>query len=180
MYRRISSLIRAAVVVSVLALALGVVAGCGGGGSSETAERIVQGPGFAVRVPADWTVERQSTGVSVVPEPGSTELVSVSVFRTTKPYRPALFDKAIPELDRTAGDLAKRQDGEVKSSETIEIDGERVRRYQVEYEQNGEKLIEQIVFVFRGRTEYQLLCQWKASDDEPKACKRLVETFTSV
>lgn len=180
MYRRISSLIRAAVVVFVLALALGGVAGCGGGGSSKTAERIVHGPSFAFRVPSDWTVQRHPTGVSVVAEPGSSELVSVSIFRTTKPYRPALFDKAVPELDRAAADLAKRQGGEVKSSETIEVDGDRVRRYQVEYDQNGEKLIEQIVFVFRGRTEFQLLCQWKASDDEPTACKRLVETFTPV
>jgi hypothetical protein len=155
------------------------VAACGGGGGSDhPQEKLVRGATFAFRTPFDWTVQRHGSGITSVREPGANELVSVSVFRTTKPYRPELFEKAVPELDAAARGLAKQQGGEVKSSETVTVADEKVRQYEVEYEKDGDKLLERILFVFRGRVEYQLLCQWKASDDEPDACKQLTDSFT--
>ena len=175
MYPRIPSLIR----LGACALAVGGLAACGGdGGANQPAERVVHAPTFAFRAPSDWTVQRRGTVVTVLPEPGASELLSVSVFRTTKPYRPELFTRAIPELDRAADELARQQGGAVTRAETVEVAGERVRQYEVEFERGGDKLLERILFAFRGRVEYQLLCQWKASDDEPDACKRLIETFT--
>jgi hypothetical protein len=159
---------------------VGGLAACGGdgGGSEHPKEKVVRGATFAFQTPYDWTVQRRGTTVTSMGEPGAEELVSVSVFRTTKPYRPELFEKAIPELDAAARQLAKQQGGEVKSAETVSLADGKVRQYEVEYEHGGEKLLERILFVFRGRTEYQLLCQWKASDDEPDACKQLIESFT--
>ena len=118
------------------------------------------------------------TAVTASPKPLAPEIVSVAVFRTTKPYDPQLFQKAIPEVDRVATDYARRLGGSLTSSKTVALVGRQVRQYTLEFEKDGQKLAERITFVFAGRTEWYLLCQWKASDREPAACGRLLATFT--
>ncbi len=173
-YPRSSSPILAAACAVAAVTAL---AACGGGGSKPVAEQVVRGTGFAFRAPGGWKVSRRDTTVAASPKPIAPEIVSVGVFRTTKTYRPELFHKAIPEIDRVATSYARRLGGSVTSSSTVTLVGEKVRQYTLEYEKSGTKLRERITFVFEGRTEYYLLCQWKASDKEPAACGRLLATF---
>jgi hypothetical protein len=99
------------------------------------------------------------------------------VFPTTKPYSPALFAKAAKELDGVAADLASRQHGTVKSSATTRLQGQKVRQYVIAYKKLDEDVLERITFLFKGRIEYYLLCQWKASDNEPASCARQLKTF---
>jgi len=76
-----------------------------------------------------------------------------------------------------AADLASRQHGTVKSRATTLLQGQKVRQYAIAYKKGGDDVLERITFLFKGRTEYYLLCQWKASDDEPASCARLLKTF---
>ena len=160
-------------------VSLGALTACGGGGSSGSSkgEQLLRGPNFSFRAPADWKVVRRNTTVGASPRPLAPEVVSVSVFRTTKPYRPDLFQKAIKELDATAMDLATRLHGTVKSKATVQLQGQKVRQYVIAYKKGDDDVLERITFLFKGRTEYYLLCQWKASDDEPASCMRLLKTF---
>jgi hypothetical protein len=162
-----------------IALAVCALAGCGGGsgGSNPPPVRTIRGSHFVFQAPGKWQLTRRGGEVAASPKPIAPELVSVSVFRTTKPYRPSLFVKAIPELDRLASDYARRLGGSVRSKRTVRVVGERVRQYTVQYTKGSQTLLERITFVFRGRTEYQLLCQWKASDVEPSTCARLTASF---
>jgi hypothetical protein len=176
-YPRTSSLIVAGVCVLV---GLGALSACGGGGSSDSvskAEQLLRGPGFSFRAPGDWKVVRRNTTVGASPRPLAPEVVSVSVFPTTKPYSPALFAKAAKELDGVAADLASRQHGTVKSRATTRLQGQKVRQYVIAYKKGDEDVLERITFLFKGRTEYYLLCQWKASNDEPASCARQLKTF---
>ena len=177
MYPRSLSLIVAGACVLVAA---GALSACGGRGSSQSGskrEQLLRGPGYTFRAPGDWKVVQRNTTVGASPRPLAPEVVSVSVFRTTKPYSPALFDKAAKELDGVAADLASRQHGTVKSRATTLLQGQKVRQYVIAYKKGGDDVLERITFLFKGRTEYYLLCQWKASDDEPASCARLLKTF---
>jgi hypothetical protein len=170
---------RSLIYPGAIALAVCALAACGGGGggSKQPLTRTIRGSHFVFQAPGAWQITRRGGEVAAAPKPIAPELVSVSVFRTTKPYRPSLFVKAIPELDRLASDYARRLGGIVKSRRTVRVIGERVRQYTVRYEKGSQTLLERITFVFRGRTEYQLLCQWKASDAEPSTCVQLTASF---
>ena len=177
MYPRFPSLIVAGACVLVT---LGALSACGGGGSSSTSrkgEQVVRGTGFSFRAPADWKIVRRNSTVGASPRPLAPEVVSVSVFRTTKPYTPALFQKAAKELDGVADALARRLHGTVQSKATVRLHGQKVRQYVIAYKKGEDDVLERITFLFKGRTEYYLLCQWKASDDEPATCSRLQSTF---
>ena len=176
MYPRLRSLIFAGACAFAAVIALAACGG-GGGGSKPAREQVVRGTGFVFRAPAGWKLSHRDTTVAASPKPTAPEIVSVGVFRTTKPYRPDLFEKAIPEIDRVAARYARGLHGTVTSSSTATLAAGKVRQYVVELEKDKEKLRERITFVFVGRTEYSLLCQWKASDGEPAACGRLLETF---
>jgi hypothetical protein len=52
-----------------------------------------------------------------------------------------------------------------------------VRQYVIAYKKLDEDVLERITFLFKGRIEYYLLCQWKASDNEPASCARQLKTF---
>jgi hypothetical protein len=162
--------------IALVACSLAACGG-GGGGSKQPSTRTIRGSHFMFQAPGGWQLTRRGGEVAASPKPIAPELVSVSVFRTTKPYRPSLFLKAIPELDRLASDYARRLGGSVRTRRTVRIAGERVRQYTVRYTKGSRALLERITFVFRGRTEYQLLCQWKASDAEPSVCARLTASF---
>jgi hypothetical protein len=136
--------------------------------------KVVQGNGFHFSAPADWTIARSSRGVAAAQ---GLELVSVTRYPLLQVYRPALWDRVVPQLDRAATELAKQQNGEVAESKTVTIAGRQARRYDIEYERNGKALVERIAFVLRRKTEYLLLCRYERGGDT-EACDRLLATFT--
>ena len=104
-------------------------------------------------------------------------LLSVSRFPLVRAYRPQLWGKVVPELDRAAAAIADQQRGTVSASETVRISDRQARRYDVAYERDGKKLIERLGFVLRGKTEYLLLCRYESGGDTG-ACDRLLRSFT--
>lgn len=158
---------RAALCVGLLS-----VAGCGGG-SGTTSERVVGGLGYRFSAPADWGVVRSGREVRVSK---GISLVSVTRFPLLRAYRPGLWDHVVPELDRAAQGLARQQNGKVGESRTVTISGRHARTYDIDYERNGQPLVERIAFVLRGKMEYLLLCRYDAGGDTG-ACDRLLATF---
>lgn len=156
---------------TVCLLAALTLAGCGGGGAKSPTS--VSGPGYRFSAPGGWKVTE--TGTSVAAAHG-TRFVSVTKFRLTRPYRPALWPKAVKELDRVAGKLAAELGGTVAAARTVTVGGAPARQYDLAFTRNGERLVERITFVLRGRREYQLLCRFKAGKDEP-ACALLERSF---
>jgi hypothetical protein len=157
---------------AVLGLALLFLAGCGSGGE-RTEARQVRGTGYVFSAPADWKVARSEGEVSVSK---GIELLSVRRYPLLRAYRPALWDKVVPELDRAAEALAHQQQGMVTDEETITIAGRRARSYDVAYEHEGKKLVERLAFVLRGKVEYLLLCRYESGGDTG-ACDRLLTSF---
>ena len=157
-----------------MGLTLLALAGCGGGGGGAPAVRAVDGDGYTFSAPADWLVAR--SGQKVQASDGL-KLVSVTRYPLLRRYRPALWARVVPELDRAATQLAKQQNGRVGNSRTVTIGGEQARRYDIDYERNGKALVERIAFVLRGKTEYLLLCRYDRGGDTD-ACDRLLATFT--
>ena len=137
------------------ALLLITFAGCGGGPAAKSVTgdtQVVRGQGYTVSAPEDW--QRVQT--------------------PARGREPAVWPRARAELDRVADRLALQLGGSVESRHTLKTG---VRQYGLAYERKGAKLKQQITFVLRGRREYELLCRWKASDHEPAACGRFVESF---
>jgi hypothetical protein len=147
----------------VLAVAL---AGCGGSAKEQVAGKRVNGTGFSFEAPADWRVSR---GFRTVEARAGDALVSVTVFRLARPYRPADWHTVVPELDRVAHQLATRAQGKVEDAETRPIAGRDARAYAISRSGADER----IAFVLDGRREYQLFCRG-AGD----ACDRLLDSFT--
>src|SRR5262245_53677494 len=157
---------------AAFALSLLVLAGCGGGGAP--AVKVVQGTGYRFSAPADWAVVR--SGQALQASKGLS-LISVTRFPLRRAYRPELWASVVPELDRAAMQLARQQNGKVSESRTVTIDGRQARQYDIDYERDGEALVERITFVLRGKTEYLLLCRYERGGDTD-ACDRLLATFT--
>lgn len=179
MYPRSPSLIVAGACALV---ALGALSACGGGSSSgNAAPRTIPGNGFRFRAPGDWHVRRLGNEVAATPKPIAAELVSVTTFPLLRPYKPSLFPAVKKELDKSADQLASRLGGSVKASRTTTVAGQSVRQYLIVYPQNRQDPKEtysgRITFVLRGKTEYELLCRWASSDDEPDYCAQLQRSF---
>jgi hypothetical protein len=136
--------------------------------------KIVQGDGYSFSAPADWSVARTSRAVQASK---ALQLVSVTQFPLLRTYRPELWPKVVPELDRAASELAQQQNGKVSNAETVTIAGRRARRYDIDYMRDGKQLVERIGFVLRGKTEHLLLCRYERGGDTD-ACDRLLATFT--
>jgi hypothetical protein len=149
-----------------------MVAGCGGGGTP--AVKVVQGSGYRFSAPAAWAVVR--SGRELRASQG-VELVSVTRYPLLRAYRPELWVRVVPELDRTAAQLAQQQHGEVGESRTVTVAGRKARRYDIDYERQGKALVERIAFVLRGKQEYLLLCRYGRGGNTD-ACDRLLATFT--
>jgi hypothetical protein len=158
---------------AVLGCALLLAAGCGGGGG-ETQHRLVHGDGYSFSAPVDWKIVRSGREVRAAK---GVALLSVSRFPLVRAYRPQLWGKVVPELDRAAAAIADQQRGTVSASETVRISDRQARRYDVAYERDGKKLIERLGFVLRGKTEYLLLCRYESGGDTG-ACDRLLRSFT--
>jgi hypothetical protein len=136
--------------------------------------KVVRGTGYRFSAPADWAVVR--SGREVQASEGL-ELVSVTRYPLLRRYRPELWVRVVPELDRAATQLAQQQHGTVGETRTVTLSGQRARRYDIEYERDGRALIERIAFALRGKTEYLLLCRYEPGGDTD-ACDRLLATFT--
>jgi len=151
-------------------------AGCGGSSTDEhTASQRVHGIGYAFAAPTSWTVARAGRTVSAAHE---NELVSVTVFRLARPYRPALWGRVVPALDRVAEQLAAGLHGRVDARETVVLAGRRARRYDVSFSRDGKDLVERIAFVLHGRREYELLCRFvRGNAGAGKRCVAFLASF---
>jgi hypothetical protein len=154
-----------------------VLAGCGGGGKAESGSHVVRGTGYRFEAPADWTIVRSGRQVQAAEGGGSLALVAVSRFPLLHRAEQKLSQKAVKELDRLVTGLAAQQNGSIVSSENTEIAAREARRYEFEYESRGKSLVERVAFVFRGKTEYFLLCRFEQKGDTGP-CDRLLESFT--
>jgi hypothetical protein len=157
---------------AAFAAVLLVLTGCGGGVS--TAEKLVRGSGYRFFAPVDWSVSRSAHAVQAAE--GIT-LVSVTRYPLVHAFRPALWEKVIPELDRVAAGVAQQQDGRVAASRATVVAGRPARSYDIEYSHEGKELVERLTFVLRGKIEYYLLCRYENGGDMG-ACERLLATFT--
>lgn len=167
-------LVGAAVTVALVA------AGCGGGGGKKqppalAQTQIVRGAGYTFAAPTGWSVTGTTRGVDAT-GPGR-NLLSVSVYKLVKPYAPARFAAAAKELDKVAAQLAAGRKGTLRSKETRTVAGLQVRSYRIAYAHEGQNLEQQVTFVLRDSTEWQLVCR-RATADPDDHCARLLSTFT--
>jgi len=123
--------------------------------------------------PADWAVSRKGGEVRAAQGAG---LISVTRFPLQRRFRPALWTKVVPELDRAAAAVASQQQGTVSRSRSITLAGQKARRYDVAYTSEGKELVERIAFVLRGKTEYLLLCRYERGGSTD-ACDGLLTSF---
>jgi hypothetical protein len=156
---------------AVLWLTLLVVSGCGG--ASAQKGYIVHGTGFTFVAPADWGVSRKGREVQAAQ---GRLLISVTRFPLLRRFRPGLWDKVVPELDRAAAAVASQQQGTVSDPRNVTIAGQKARRYDVAYTRQGKQLVERIAFVLRGKTEYLLLCRYEPGGSTD-ACDGLLTSF---
>jgi DNA-binding winged helix-turn-helix (wHTH) protein len=172
-------LLRSLIPAGACALAAALlVAGCGGGSSVSETFANVRGQGFVVQAPSSWNVSRSQGGISASPKPVSSQLVSVSVFPLSRDYTPSLYALEVSkELDPGAARLAKQQNGSLDQKLDTHVAGQKARQYVITYSRNGQKLKERITFLFRKKTEYELLCQWEESKSEPDYCAKLTSGF---
>ena len=62
------------------------------------------------------------------------------------------------------------------NSRSITVAGEKARRYDVAYTNEGKELVERLAFVLRGKTEYLLLCRYERGGSTD-ACDGLLTSF---
>ena len=153
-----------------------VLAGCGGGGhkASATDVQTVAGGGYRFSAPSSWSVHRAGRQVTVTS--GPVDLVGVTTFTLARRYRPRLWAKAVPALDRAAAALAAQLGGKLQTRATVVVAGRRARRYEIGYRRAGKALVERTAFLLTGRREHQLLCRFEAGADDG-ACRTLFSSF---
>jgi hypothetical protein len=157
--------------LAVLAL---LIAGCGGSQKKKPLPtKLVPGPDYRFAVPARWVVTRKSHVVSALRPGSADDLVSVSRYRLPR----------VPTSEQIAAaarQLARALNGSVDKQSIVDVAGKAAPRYELSYSRKGDDLRLQLVFVLRGRREYQLLCRWlKPENDETRAaCESLVTSFT--
>ncbi len=134
---------------------------------------IVHGMGFTFAAPAEWTVSRKGSQVQAAQ---GTQLISATLFPLLRAFRPTLWDKVVPELDRAAATIARQQQGTVSDSRTVTIASLKARRYDVDYQGEGKQLVERISFVLRRKSEYLLLCRYERGG-ATDACDGLLTSF---
>jgi hypothetical protein len=141
-----------------------ILAGCGGGGSSNWQQ--VHGDGFVFNAPSGWT----TSGAAATK--GKVDRIEVLVFRLVRPYERARRAPAARELDRVASRVASQLKGSVRSSRSLEVDGLDARSYVIDFDGKSEE----ITFALNDRREYQLLCRRATGDDEAP-CAELLRSF---
>ncbi|TML60449.1 MAG: hypothetical protein E6G09_15655, partial [Actinobacteria bacterium] len=100
----------------------------------------------------------------------------MTLFPLQRRFRPELWVKVVPELDRAAAAIARQQEGTVSGSRTVTTAGERARSFDVAYTSEGKQLVERIVFVLRAKQEYLLLCRYERGG-ATDACDGLLTSF---
>lgn len=150
-----------------------------GAGDGEDAPQTVAGPGFTFSAPAGWDVVVAGRSASARPHAGAPELVSARVFRLARPYRPTLWERVVPELDRVVAELTEELDGELESSAVIVVGGRRAKRYDIRYDRDGTVFRERTAFLLHARREFQLVCRHEAADEGEglRACVLLFASF---
>jgi hypothetical protein len=151
-----------------------IAAGCGGTGHADG--KLVSGTGYTFSAPKGWQIARSARQVQVADSKGAIALVAVSRFPLRHTFRPPLWPKVVRELDAAADGIARQQHGSVTDTKDVTISRERSRRYKVAYDLNGKKLVEELAFVLRGKTEYLLLCRYEQSKSHD-ACDTLMSSF---
>ena len=156
---------------AILGLAALLAAGCGGAepATTTTLTSNVGGAGFRFEAPAGWKVTRTPRSVQAA---SGADLVSVTVYPLARRYRPELARQVDAELDRRIAELAGQLRGELRSAGTARVAGRRARVYEIGVGERTQRLL----FVFRGRLEYQLLCRY-AGGRGTRPCERLAATF---
>jgi hypothetical protein len=147
-----------------------LLAGCGAG---TAAPRLLSGKGYSFSAPGDWSVSRTAFSIRAA---HGIEVVSVVRFPLLRTFRPELWPRVVPEMDRSAAAVATDQHGTVTARVTETIAGEQARRYDVEYARNGKQLVERLGFVLKHKTEYELLCRFERGKNA-SACDRLFRSF---
>jgi hypothetical protein len=147
--------------------ALVILAACGSSSGGET--QVVKGRGFTFDAPAEWKLVRTPRALGAQGDP--VELVQVTRLPLARAYSPKLFERVIPELDAAAGAVAQEVGAKVQKR-TVDVLGERVRQYDLTFDGK----LEQLTFVLRDKSNFQLLCRRELdADDEP--CRTLVDSF---
>jgi hypothetical protein len=134
----------------------------------------VRGSGYRFSAPSSWSVHRAGREVKAIS--GPVDFVGVTTFTLARAYRPSLWTKAVPALDRAAAALAAQNDGKLRARETVILASRRARRYEIDYRADGVALVERIAFVLTGRREHQLLCRFESGGDDG-ACRTLFSSF---
>lgn len=120
-------------------------------------------------VPDGWQVTRTRNGVTVAHD-GS--LVEVSTFPLARPYDSTLFSAVAKELNARMAVLAKESGGTVTAGRPVTVAGIRSHSYQVA----SDGMVDEYVFVLRGKREFQLLCRRRSSGSDDH-CKLLATSF---
>lgn len=156
--------------VPVAILGAVILAGCGGGGTSEPSTQTVQGTGFRFDAPPGWLVTH-GKDLSAATS-GAVNRIEVRTFKLSRPYEASRFRAASRELDSVIARIASQLEGHVTSRRTVRVDGRRSRSYVISYDGKTQE----ITFVLRGRQEHQLLCRRLANGDDAP-CKGLLSSF---
>jgi hypothetical protein len=154
----------------LVALAL-AAAGCGGGsgghgGHAKT--QTVRGGNYRFTAPSGWNVERKKG--RILNATSGDDILSVTAFTLARQARPKLAD-----LDRTVRELAQVLGGKVTSSRGETAAGKPVRVYALKYK----RLAAEVAFVFRGRNEFELFCQYRAGSS-PARCREFRKSFRPI
>lgn len=144
-----------------------LLAACGG---SKTEYRLVEGRGYSYEAPVGWTRVRTPRALGM--QHGRVDLVQVTRLPLVRAYRPALFQAVVPELDRTATEVANDAGATLEERKTVQVLGDPVRQYTLRFSGH----LEQLTFVLRGKSNYQLLCR-RESNGDAAPCMRLVSSF---
>lgn len=140
----------------------------------------LSGPGWTAQAPAGWEVERRPKTV-IARRPGGSEKVVVAQFQLPKPFRPALWAKARPELRRLAETIAVQTspNAKVAAPEEAKLAGQRALSFDVTYERDGEARLDRLVFLLVGQREFQLTCSISLEERSlgDAACAQLRRTF---
>jgi hypothetical protein len=130
-----------------------IVAACGGSPPAGKA-RIVQGKGFTYEAPV-----------------GGGSTVEVRTFSLARPYSPALFELARPEIERVAKQVQAKVGGTLEGR-AVTVAGRKTWQYDLVH---GD-VFEQLTFVLQGKREYELYCR-RGKGDSNRPCERLLATF---
>lgn len=152
--------------------AVAVLAACG----DQAGPQVVTGTGYSFQAPGNWHIARSAREVRASEGGDSAALVGVSRFALLRAFRPALWTKVVRELDGASDAIARQQHGSVTDAKDVSISGEHARRYTVTYELRGMTLVEELVFVLRGKREYLLLCRYEQGAPRD-ACDSLESSF---